>query len=182
MTPWAPCHLVRFAGVMVLVYGVWFVLYDLWILPDGRLDEALSLFVASATGAVVRFGSDAVVTDGRVVWLGPRGIEVADGCNGLSSLSLFVGFVLAYPGAWIRRAVFIPLGLALIVVANVARCVVLLALLGWRPDWFDAVHTEHSVWVFYAVIFGLWVSWTHVGDRPAGPDPAGAPVSHARAA
>jgi exosortase/archaeosortase family protein len=167
MRTWASSHLARFAGIMILAYGAWFVLYDLWILPDGRLDEALSLFVASATGALVGLGSDAVVADGRVVWLGQQGIEVANGCNGLSTLSLFVGFVLAYPGAWRRRALFVPFGLAVLVAANIVRCVVLLVLLNQRPEWFDAAHSEHSVWVFYAVVFGLWVLWTHVGDRPA---------------
>ena len=167
---------------MVLAYGVWFVLYDLWILPDGRLDESLSLFVASATGTLVGLGSDAVVTDGRVVWLGRQGIEVADGCNGLASLSLFVGFVLAYPGSWARRAVFIPFGLALLVATNVIRCVVLLVLLDQRPEWFGVVHSEHSVWTFYAVIFGLWVLWTHVGDRSSDPEPTATPVLDAAAA
>ncbi len=156
---------------MVLAYGVWFVLYDLWILPDGRLDEALSLFVASATGALAGLGSNDVVTDGRVVWLGQRGIEVANGCNGLASLSLFVGFVIAYPGSWSRRALFIPFGLAVLVAANVVRCVALLVLLDRRPEWFDVVHSEHSVWTFYAVTFALWVLWTHVGEHPSEPEP-----------
>ena len=28
----------RFLAKAVAIYGVWYVLYDLWLLPDGRLD------------------------------------------------------------------------------------------------------------------------------------------------
>ena len=32
----------RFLAKAVAVYGVWYVLYDLWLLPDGRLDAYVS--------------------------------------------------------------------------------------------------------------------------------------------
>jgi exosortase/archaeosortase family protein len=149
---------------MAAVYAVWFVVYDLWLLPDGRLDAWLSEGVAAATGAVLGPLYNTAVVDGRTVWATPQaGVVIEDGCNGLSALSLFVGFILAYPGTWARRLVFVPLGLAAIVLTNVVRCAALLVVSAEWPSLFDQVHAFHALFVFYVVIFGLWVAWAHWG-------------------
>ena len=151
---------------MAAVYAVWFVVYDLWLLPDGRLDTALSEFVAAATGAVLSPFYSTVVVDGRTVWGTPTaGVFIENGCNGLSALSLFVGFVVAYPGSWRRRALFIPLGLAAIVATNIARCASLVVVQDLWPSLFGQVHGLHALFVFYLVIFGLWVLWANWGEK-----------------
>jgi exosortase/archaeosortase family protein len=161
---------------MAAIYAVWFVVYDLWLLPDGRLDAWLSTSVASWTGAVLRPFYDTVVVDGRTVWATPTaGVIIENGCNGLSALSLFVGFIVAYPGTWARRAVFVPLGLAAIVVTNIVRCASLLVISDRWPSIFGEVHGLHALFVFYLVIFGLWVLWANYGGaddaRPTTPAP-----------
>ena len=156
--------LTLFLFQMAAVYAVWFVVYDLWLLPDGRLDAALSTSVASWTGAVLRPFYDTVVVDGRTVWAKPGvGVLIENGCNGLSAISLFVGFVVAYPGTWARRALFLPLGLAAIVATNVARCASLLVVSDRWPQIFGEVHALHALFVFYLVIFVLWVVWANYG-------------------
>ena len=161
--------LALFLAKMVAAYAVWFVLYDLWLLPAGRLDEWLSVHVAAWTAGLMGVFSEAVTADGRYVWFHQAGVVIEDGCNGLSALSLFVGFVLAYPGAWARRALFIPLGLVVIVAVNVLRCASLLFISAAWPETFASVHGFHALFVFYVAIFALWVVWTHVGE-PAAPD------------
>ena len=163
--------LARFVAKMVAVYAVWFVIYDLWLLPDGTLDRALSKFVASATGVVLSPFYDPVV-DGRTVWATPAsGVIIENGCNGLSALSLFVGFVVAYPGSPARRALFVPLGLAAIVLTNILRCAGLLVVSDLWPSAFGQVHGFHALFVFYLAIFGLWVLWANWGGG-ARPTPA----------
>ena len=160
--------LARFVAKMVAVYAVWFVIYDLWLLPDGTLDRVLSEFVASATGLILAPFYDTVV-DARTVWATPQvGVIIENGCNGLSALSLFVGFVVAYPGSWARRALFVPLGLVAIVLTNILRCAALLVISDLWPSVFGQVHGFHALFVFYLAIFGLWVLWANWGgsDRP----------------
>ncbi len=154
-----------FLAKMVACYAVWFVLYDLWLLPDGRIDTWLSHGVASATAGVLQPFYDTAFADGRVVWITREsGVNIANGCNGLSALSLFVGFVIAYPGTWARRALFIPLGLIALVITNVLRCAILLMVSHHIPAMFDSVHGFHALFVFYVVIFGLWVAWANWGE------------------
>jgi exosortase/archaeosortase family protein len=157
---------------MAAAYAVWFVVYDLWLLPDGRIDTWLSETVAATTAGTLAPFYEGARADVRTVWIDARsGIYIENGCNGLSALSLFVGFVLAYPGTWRRRALFIPLGLVVIFVTNVVRCAVLLMVSKHWPWMFESVHGLHALFVFYIAIFGLWVAWAHWGGseprRPA---------------
>jgi exosortase/archaeosortase family protein len=168
MKPLARHPLARFLLLGLGLYAAWFVLYDLWLLPDGRLDAAVSRSVAVAAGGVLGGLGLEPVVEGRALRLpGTPGVYIADGCNGLSSLGLFVGFVLAYPGAWRRRAWFLPLGLAVVYATNVLRVVGLAWLQRARPEWFDALHGFGATTVFYVAIFALWVAWTRLGDRDA---------------
>ena len=170
-------RVLRFAAIMAACYAVWFAVYDLWLLPDGRLDAWLSTEVAAWTGGLLTALGQDVRVDGREVWMGGAGIQLIAECNGLSVLSLFVGFVLAYPGRWSRRAWFIPLGIVVIQAVNVLRCAVLLALLGRSQAAFDVGHGSGGLLVFYAVVFALWVVWSRIGgaapsDGLAQRDPA----------
>ena len=155
----------RFLGKMLAAYVVWYVLYDLWLLPDGRLDAWVSHSVVDVSGAVLALLGFAPDAAGRVVALpGTAGVRIVNGCNGLSTIGLFVGFILAYPGDWTRRAWFIPLGTAVIYAANVGRITLLAGLQRYAPELFSSIHNLGAPAFFYAVVFGLWMVWTHYGS------------------
>jgi len=154
----------RFVLIGLGIYLIWFVLYDLWLLPDGRVDAALSVFVADASATILRLLGSTVFQEGRVIGLeGYRGLYVENGCNGLSTLGLFLGFILAYPGTNRQRAWFIPAGIGVIVVINILRIVVLAGVQAQFPAFFDTIHA-YAVAPFYLVVFGLWVLWARIAD------------------
>ena len=163
---WFGSPLVRFFGVMLAIYAAWFLLYDLWLHPDGRLDAALSRAVAVFTaGGLQGLGYDVFVRDRVLGLVGYPGVYVEDGCTGLTTLGLFAGFVVAFPGSWRRRAWFIPLGVVLITLANIMRIGLLVVLQRSWPAGFDAVHHFGANTFFYLVVFALWVVWANVGGR-----------------
>ena len=108
---------------------------------------------------------------------GTLGIQLINGCNGLAVLSLFVGFVLAYPGSWARRAWFIPLGIVIVLGTNVVRCAVLLLLQRQSMEAFELGHGGAGLVVFYFVVFLLWMVWARIGggDAPRPPRQTDAP-------
>lgn len=170
-------QLVRFFAVLVGVYAIWFVLYDLWLLPDGRLDAWLSHHVASASSGLLGLLGFDVALSGRVLGLvGATGVEVADGCNGLTTVGLFIGFVLAFPGQWQRRLWFLPLGVVVVLLANVLRVAALALVQVHWPAAFDALHSFGATTFFYVVVFLLWVAWANLGGgslpRSEGPTTA----------
>jgi exosortase family protein XrtF len=160
--------LARFLAVLIGVYAAWFTAYELWLLPDGRLDGWLSLNVAAATAGLMNLvGMDAAV-QGRHVWMeGVVGVWIADGCNGITSLGLFTAFVIAYPGRWRHRLWFIPTGVAVVCVVNVLRIVALILIQAHAPAAFDVAHELGMTIIFYVAIFALWVAWARMGDASA---------------
>lgn len=160
-------RIVQFAGRILAFYALWFMVYDLWLLPDGQVDQWLSLNVASVSSTLLGTVGFEVVLDGRALALpGVRGVRIANGCNGLSTLGLFVGFVLAYPGSAWRRAWFIPLGVCAIYATNVVRVIAMLLSQKYWPAAFDPLHGFGLTTIFYVVVFGLWVLWANYGGDP----------------
>ena len=161
-------RIAAFVGKVLAFYGLWYVLYDLWLLPDGTLDRWLSLNVAWMSGGLLDLLGFGAAVDGRSIVLpGVRGVRIANGCNGLSTLGLFVGFVLAYPGSARRRLWFIPLGVLAIYATNVGRIIVMLLAQKYWPAAFDPLHGFGLTTIFYVVVFGLWVAWANYGGDPA---------------
>jgi len=167
-------RVVVFLGKVAAFYGIWYVLYDLWLLPDGTLDRWLSLNVAWVSASLLEGMGLAPFFEGRVLGLpGALGVRIANGCNGLSTLGLFVGFVLAYPGSAVRRALFLPLGILAVYATNVARVIAMVVVQKHWPAAFDPLHGFGLTTIFYVVVFALWVLWAHYG-QPASAPPADA--------
>jgi exosortase/archaeosortase family protein len=154
----------RFLAKAVAVYGAWYVLYDLWLLPDGRLDAWVSQAAASVTGTTLSgFGLD-VAVEGRTVRLAQTsGVHIMKGCNGLATIGAFIGFIVAYPGKSKRRLWFIPVGIAIIFLANVVRVSVLAGSQAYWPAAFSWLHGMPTGAPFHLTVFGLWVLWARYG-------------------
>ena len=162
---------VIFLAKILAVYVVWYAVYDLWLLPQGHLDGWVGRSAAVLSGSLLEAAGLEPVVDGRVIRLpSGSGVWVADACTGLVTVGLFVGFVLAYPGSWRRRLLFLPLGVVVIHLANVVRIAFLTWLRDVQPALFDPVHQWGATPFFYAVVFGLWVIWMHYGG-PARAEP-----------
>lgn len=163
-----------FLGKMLAAYAAWYALYDLWLLPDGRLDAWVSHSVAEVSGCLLSaFGIDPAVQGRSVALLGVPGVRIADGCNGLSTIGLFVGFVVAYPGRWTRRLTFLPLGMAAIYATNVGRIAVMAVVQKHWPAAFGPLHGFGLTTIFYVAVFGLWVLWANYGGVPRSSDAEG---------
>jgi len=52
-------------------------------------------------------------------------VKVIEGCNGLAVMIMFLAFLLGFPGPWKQKAWFIPAGLLVIHLFNIARVAVL---------------------------------------------------------
>jgi exosortase family protein XrtF len=161
--------LLSFLGKVLAVYGMWYVAYDLWLLPDGRLDAWLSTNVAWVSGEILGGLGFEPLASGRSLRLpGVVGVHVADGCNGLTTIGLFIGFVVAYPGKMIRRLLFIPLGILAIYATNVLRVIAMVLAQKYWPAAFDPLHGFGLTTIFYVVVFALWVVWANYGGRTEG--------------
>ncbi len=154
-----------FVVKLTLVYVAWYVLYHFWLLPNGRLDEVISKNIVAVTSSLLRITGFDVFAFDRVVGIGlANGLEIIDGCNGIETIGLFVGFVIAYPGVDIKRWLFIPTGILVIYLANVVRIYFLAIVQYHWYSGFQVIHDYTFNLIFYLVVFALWAIWAVYGD------------------
>ena len=149
------------------IYILWYVVYDLWLHPAGKIDlvvikslERWSYFILELFGYVTL--EESHVENIRTIGIdGTHGLWIGDPCNGLTLFALFVGFVLAYPGPWKKKLWFIPLGIAAIHLINVLRIVGLSMIIYYFPDpaVLDFNHTYTFTMLVYGFVFSLWYLW-----------------------
>lgn len=163
--------LFRFLLVAAALYLAWFFGYEQWLAHDGRLDAALCDNLARSGVALLQaLGFSAAVdahTPSLVLMAGEQSVIVGAPCNGLVLYAVFAGFVLAFPGQWLRKAWFIPLGIALIWLLNVVRVAVLAINHHYSHRTVDFNHHYTFTVVVYACIFGLWMLWAQRMAKPA---------------
>ena len=155
-----------FIAKVLGIYILWYLIYELWLLPDGSLDHWLAINIVDvSTGILKGFGYE-TYRAGRLLGIGEsNGIILVDGCTGISAIGLFIGFVIAYPGKWIPRMAFIFIGVGVIYLVNIIRICFLAVTQVTNPAIFDFTHDYSTTAIFYIVIFGLWVIWANLGDN-----------------
>jgi exosortase family protein XrtF len=157
--------IVKFIVKALGFFAIWYLIYDLWLLPAGDLDRWLSLnIVKVGAGWLELFGFD-VYAFGRVMGLNNMpGIEIVDGCNGITAMGLFLGFIYAYPGEWKDKMSFSLIGVCLIYLVNLLRIMTLALTQAYYPALFDFMHDYSTTTIFYLFIFILWMIWVNYSD------------------
>lgn len=153
----------RFLLLIFSFYIGWYFLYNLWLHPDEKMD----LFVIDLTIAISRFFLEAfgyTVFTGvdRVIGVdGTGGLWIGDNCNGIALFALFAGFIIAYPGSWKKKLLYIPAGIILIELMNVLRVICLAILDTYSRAWTEFNHTYTFTIVIYGFIFLLWMFYVN---------------------
>ena len=160
----------KFIGKALIIFIGWYVLYELWLLPDGRLDRWLSLNIIGISAGILEFFGFDVYTVNRIIGIDEYpGIEIIDGCNGVAAMGLFMGFILAYPGSWKNRISFTLAGIGFIYLVNIFRVLTLIITQKAWPEFFDFTHDYSTTAIFYVVIFVLWMIWVNFEDSISDP-------------
>jgi len=148
------------------VYAAWQLIYDLVVLPDGRLDTWLSFTGVKLAAAGLTFlGWEIETADRFIACVGNRGVEIQNGCNGMDLLGLYAGFIIAYSGDMKKRVMFIIGGIGLIFIANVFRIAFFALSNLYFPQYWEPVHYYSSFVFFYPIVLTLWYLWTTMNDH-----------------
>ena len=103
---------------------------------------------------------------GRILTcVGEKGVEINNGCNGLNLLGLYGGFIIAYPGPWKKRIVFLLIGLFSLYSANVLRIAFFAVFNANLPQYWDVAHDYSSYVFFYPIVLLFWYLWTIISDE-----------------
>jgi exosortase family protein XrtF len=149
------------------LYAVYFIVYELWLHPQGNLDLlVIDNLIASSSAILRTLGFSLIeypyVKNIRTIGVdGTHGLWVGDPCNGLSLFALFTGFILAFPGSWKSKGWFIPAGVLSIHLINILRVTGLAILQVYFPDSVEFNHTYTFTLLVYSWIFILWIIWVN---------------------
>ncbi|MGB1031545.1 MAG: exosortase X [Flavobacteriales bacterium] len=157
----------RFLIIGTLAYLAWVVLYQYYIEPETNFDEwIIHVIIQTSELFMNSFGFDLTpyqdgVYSNHIGVLGSSGVTVGAPCNGLVLLVLFLIFILAFPGKWLHKIWFIPLGLVLIHIVNCFRVIALALIVVDHPEWLDFNHDYTFTVVVYSFVFFLWYIWVN---------------------
>lgn len=156
----------KFLIIALILYIVWFLTYDLWLGPDGRVDHWLTTNVARQSVLLLKklgYNIMQVVFEGRSIVKvnNQKVLSIAHACNGLTLHALFIGFILAFPGPLLQKIWYIPVGIVCIYLLNVIRVMSLVVIQLYYPLSLNFNHKYTFVLVVYGCIFGLWMLWVN---------------------
>ncbi|MBK9402336.1 MAG: exosortase family protein XrtF [Bacteroidetes bacterium] len=150
----------------LLLYITWFISYDFFIAPAGKVDAALNYRVATDAGIILDLlGYDGGTQPGDrqtiVCIKNETMVGVGNPCNGLELFVLFAGFIICFPGSWKNKWWYILIGSLIIHFFNVMRTVSLALIQFKAPEYLDFNHHYTFTIVVYSIIFFLWIFWTN---------------------
>jgi exosortase family protein XrtF len=162
-----------FVSVASLFYGAWYFGYETYLATKTDFDTVLCRFIAEQAAVVMNlFGyQTAIVSLGWypniMVVNGSPVVSVGPSCNGFALTVLFTAFILAYPGPAKRKLWYIPLGLLVLHIVNVFRCIALAFVMLYARSSFDFNHKYAFVVIVYSIFSLLWLWWVLYLSQPA---------------
>lgn len=156
----------RFLFIAGSFFLLWYIIYEQIVLPDGRLDYALSVSTAGSVSRLLNAtGFEAYAVERIAGLSGNNGVEVVARCNGVAVYGIYLAFIIAVPGTLKNRISFIVLGAVLIYLTNFIRITVLVLAQEYNSSVFHFVHDYLTTAVFYLVIILLWAAWLKLHDQ-----------------
>ncbi len=152
-------------------YLGWVILFHGFIKPEGSVNNFLTLTVANGTGVVSEvFGYDAYVISERkedspehlyatVYMDNEPAVKIADPCNGLELIALFVGFIVCFPGGVRPKILFSIFGALVLFSINILRELALALNYMYFRSSFDFNHKYTYAIAVYAMVFIIWRYW-----------------------
>lgn len=84
---------------------------------------------------------------------------IAEGCNGISVIILFISFIVAFADTFKTTFLYILVGSILIYIANLIRIVIILIAIYKYPEHQDVLHGVIFPGLIYSMVFVLWMFW-----------------------
>ena len=154
--------LAKFVGIYLvgnILYGLYATAYEPSPDPATHWVTDQTAIVLTACGWPTEAESRTNKATTELKHDGKRVLAVYEGCNGLNVMIIFVAFLIAFgpiskPLLW-----FIPLGLLIIHLMNLARITLLFWVSLYWERYMYFTHKYFFTAILYVVVFILWVWW-----------------------
>lgn len=142
------------------------ILYGVWISSYGNRADILTQLITRQTSMLLNVvGEETSVLPAsnkpnvEIIKAGQKVIGVYEGCNSVNVMIVFVAFVAAFKGTWKQLLWFVPVGLAIIYLANLIRVGLLYFIAAYWSHYFYYFHKYLFTAFIYFIVFMLWLGW-----------------------
>ena len=154
----------------VLLFIAWQLAYRLYLAPKAIPDKFLSEITCFFTAKLLAvFYSNVVPVylefKSIIIISGTKVIGIANPCNALEIYVLYIGFLACFPASNRRRLLFTLLGIPLIFILNIFRCVAIAWLNISHSGWTDFSHHYIFTTTVYLSVFYLWVLFSKTRQK-----------------
>ena len=159
-------QIIKFILHAFSLYILWFIFYDYFIEPNGKLNSWLNSLLAHSGSFVlslIGYNSDVVIIGNQILLRinATNLLGVGNSCNGLELFVLFAGFIVCFPGNAKNKIWFVPVGIISIHVLNSIRAAALALNQYYYPQSLSFNHHYTFTIIVYAFIFYLWILWAN---------------------
>jgi exosortase H (IPTLxxWG-CTERM-specific) len=157
----------QFLSVFAALLGAF---YALILLPafDRAFYDCLCLNATIANAILRGFGEITTVSE-VTIRSANYAVSIRRGCDAIEPAWFFCAAVLAFPGRWQKKPIGLAVGVAIILMLNLAR-IVSLYFIGLRwPRFFAMAHLELWPGLFILVTLALWFAWLRWAQRGDSP-------------
>lgn len=157
----------RFVLGFAIIFGALYAAFTWWDLVRVHFVAPWTETVATVSRVTLNLLGESIHQHGNVIYVRGYGLDIVDGCNGITPLSLLVAGVLAFPTRWRARLWGLLLGVPAVLFVNLVRIVVLWYLGLHYPEWFDRSHLYVAQAFVILATGGVWLWWLGRFGAPA---------------
>ncbi|OJW79862.1 MAG: hypothetical protein BGO69_13570 [Bacteroidetes bacterium 46-16] len=145
----------------LLLFAGWLLIYNLVLKPINVPDRQLTQFVEWGTVKTLSFFYPNVSSEGQDVLINNQGVlGIANQCNGLELIVLYIGFLFCLPTRPLRMLLYGVVGTIIICILNIGRCAALAMLYMSHNYYADFAHHYAFKLVVYAAVFFGWIIYS----------------------
>lgn len=163
-----PSAIRLFLGKALLLFIAWKIIYSVFLYDSKLLDHPLTTHVGEAstwflnslpfmTGfTTARDMASPTQEVSKIYHNDKLVLNIADACNGLELMVLYIGFIICMPSKFWRKTLYVVLGIIILDSINILRCAGLIYLREYFQYYFRFAHHYLFKVVIYASTFAIW--------------------------
>lgn len=149
-----------FIAKAVGLYILYYVVYELWLRPNGFFDRLLIHLLTDTSAFILElFNYDVISSWDRLGITSDRIVRVGSRCDAINLMALYAGFILCFKSKIKDKLIFISSGVLVIHILNIIRIVALVLIYYYKPEALEFNHKFTFTGIIYAAIFIMWVMW-----------------------
>lgn len=129
-------------------------------ISDAAFSTQFARFLAWATGSLIEFtGYKVTIYQSSIMFTTDNGVFFDFACLGFREIIWFSSFMIVIYGPFKQKLWYIPVGIIMLQISNILRSFTIAITNFHRPESFDIIHAQGSLWFMYGTILILWLLW-----------------------